>query len=66
MHCITLQGRYIASRSENIDFRELAAALKQEFPDLPIQDAPAHPVAGKLILDDNKVGTFINLQSELT
>jgi len=53
---VPLQGRYITSRSENINFKQLSAALKQEFPKLPIEDAAAHPDADKVVLDNSKVG----------
>jgi len=55
------KGRYITSRSENINFKQLSAALKQEFPKLPIEDAAAHPDADKVVLDNSKLEKDLGL-----
>jgi hypothetical protein len=53
-----LQGRYVTSRSEIVNFKTLSAALKEDFPNLPIEDAAAHPDADNIVLDNSKVGSF--------
>ena len=50
-----LQGRYFSSQSENIDYKELSAALREEFPTFQTEDAAAGPDAGKVVLDNSKV-----------
>jgi len=45
----------VTSRSEVVNFQELSAALRQDFPGLPIEDAAAHPDAGNIVFDNSKV-----------